>query len=481
MRRSFRARLVGAVLLAALAAGPAAAQQTGSAAVVSPSPVSTATAASPAAAPQQIPAPPAASKPPVPNRFNEVLPAWLRVRGEFRQRVEGFDSFAFTPGRDDTYSLSRVRLNATVTPSASFSVQAQVQDARVAKKDVGPTAAPFRGPFDLRLAFADIGSATAPVAARIGRQELAFGEQRLLGHLNWTNTARSWDAARLILRSAAFQVDLFGASLVRSLPDGFDKSGNGNRLFGAYGSATRVIPLGTVEPFVFVRRDDNLRSEAGVSDTLNQTTVGVRVAGKLPLRLDYNSDLALQRGSLGSDSVRAWAGHWMIRESLPGAANIKLISEYNYATGDRNPSDGIRQTFDQLYPTGHDKLGLADQVGWKNVHHIREGFEFTPFTGTPLSINYHSWWLADAADALYAASGAALARLAPLTSPGADAAPAHVGQEIDIQITKSLTPQLAVAGGYAHMFTGAFLKQATPGASYSQPYVMVTYVFLAEK
>jgi hypothetical protein len=32
-----------------------------------------------------------------------------------------------------------------------------------------------------------------------------------------------------------------------------------------------------------------------------------------------------------------------------------------------------------------------------------------------------------------------------------------------------------------HMITGASLKQATPGASYSQPYVMVTYVFLAKK
>jgi hypothetical protein len=28
---------------------------------------------------------------------------------------------------------------------------------------------------------------------------------------------------------------------------------------------------------------------------------------------------------------------------------------------------------------------------------------------------------------------------------------------------------------------GRFLKQATPGASYSFPYVMVTYVFLADR
>jgi hypothetical protein len=470
---------VGAVYLAALAAVPAAAQQRSTSAAVVSAPAGAPAATPAATSAQQIPAPPTASKAPVPNRFNEVLPAWLRVRGEFRQRVEGFDNLGFTPGRDDTYSLSRIRLNATVTPSPSFSFQAQVQDSRVAKKELGPTTAPFRGPFDLRLAFADIGRATAPVAARIGRQELAFGEQRLLGHLNWTNTARSWDAARLILRSVRFQADVFAASLVRSLPDGFDKSGNGNRLFGAYVS-TPVIPMGTLEPFVFFRRDQNQRSEAGVLDTLNQTTVGVRMAGKLPLRLDYNSDLALQRGSLGPDSVDAWAGHWMIRESLAGAANIKLTSEYNYATGDRNPSDGTRQTFDQLYPTGHDKLGLADQVGWRNVHHIREGFEFTPFKATPVSVNYHSWWLADTADALYAASGAALARVT-LPAPGEKPTDPHVGQEIDIQVTRNITPQLAVAGGYAHMFTGPFLKQATPGASYSQPYVMVTYVFLAER
>ena len=50
-----------------------------------------------------------------------------------------------------------------------------------------------------------------------------------------------------------------------------------------------------------------------------------------------------------------------------------------------------------------------------------------------------------------------------------------------MQVTRALTPQLMVGAGYAHIFTGPFLKQATPGASYSHPYVMATYVFLADK
>ena len=42
------------------------------------------------------PVPVTAPAPPFPNRANEVLPSWLRVRGEFRERIEGFTGAGFT-------------------------------------------------------------------------------------------------------------------------------------------------------------------------------------------------------------------------------------------------------------------------------------------------------------------------------------------------------------------------------------------------
>jgi hypothetical protein len=134
---------------------------------------------------------------------------------------------------------------------------------------------------------------------------------------------------------------------------------------------------------------------------------------------------------------------------------VKLTSDTTSRPA-TSATDG-RATFDQLYPTGHDKLGLADQVGWRNVHHLREGFEFSPVKATPISVNYHTWWLAEKTDGLYAASGARIASV-----PGG-AASGHVGQEIDVQVTRPLTPQLLLAAGYAHMFTGKFLEQAAWG------------------
>jgi hypothetical protein len=389
--------------------------------------------------------------------------------------MEGFDGLGFNATREDLYWLSRLRLNATVTAAKSLSFQAQVQDARVAKKTVGPTGTPFKATMDLRTAFADVGSSTGPVTIRAGRQELVYGEQRLIGHVSWLNAARTFDGVKASLRSKPFSADVFATSVVRILDREFDKSGNGNRFAGVYGTTARLIPQATVEPYVLFKRDVSLRAEAGGLGTLKETTTGVRIAGKLPARFDYGVEMALQRGSLGTDDISAWAGHWQMRQTFPGRTAVRLTGEYNYASGDQDPGDNVRGTFDQLYPTPHDKYGLADQIGWKNVHHARAGFEVTPFTGFPVTTNYHSWWLAEARDAIYSAGSTVLARVAT------GAVDRHVGQEIDVQVSRALTPQIQAAAGYAHIAPGAFLKEATPGASYSHPYVMVTYVFLAEK
>lgn len=435
-------------------------------------------AAAPVAAPAaaQVTPAPVAPKLPLPNRLNNVLPKWIRVRGELRERMEGFDSLGFTPGRDDGYYLTRLRLNATVQPTPMFGATVQVQDARVADKSVGPTIAPFRDSFDLRMAFVDVGSAKSPVAVRAGRQELVYGDQRLVGHVSWTNAARTFDAAKVVVRGKAFTLDMFASSVVNIRDTEFNKSTfDASQFYGAYLVAPKVVPKGSVEPYLFYRVTDAQRSELGLVGDLKSITTGVRWVGTLPARLDYNVEMAAQMGSLATDDVRAWAGHWQLRQTLTKKYAVKLVGEANYASGDSSATDGTRGTFDQLYPTGHDKYGLADQVGWRNMTNVRGGVEMAPYKGLTVLSSYHSIWIANENDALYNAGGAVLARVA------GGAASRHVGHEIDVQATYAITPQISFGAGYAHLITGGFLKQATPGADYSAPYVMATYVFLADK
>ena len=405
---------------------------------------------------------------------NVSLPDWLRIGVEHRGRLEGVTGAGFAVDREDLYWLNRFRVTARFAMKQWLSAAVQAQDARVEGRNGAVAGAPFRDQFDLRLAHVDVGNLDkSRVAVRGGRQELAFGDQRLVGHVSWLNTARSFDAVRGVVRHKKVRIDGFAASVVTPQLDKFNKSGGGNLFYGV-DAPMSVLPLaGVVEPYQFVRTTKNLRTEAGAPGDLLSSTTGVRLAGKASPKTDYNVEMALQRGSLGSDDISAWAGHWAVGRTIPvGSMSYRAFGEYNYASGDETPGDTTRGTFDQLFPTPHDKYGLADQVGWKNIHHARAGLEFRPQPKLTFSTGYHSFWLATARDALYSAGGAVLARIPT------GAANRHVGQEIDAQFTFTPSARIQVAAGYAHLFTGAFLKAATPGKSYSAPYVMVTTMLL---
>jgi len=412
---------------------------------------------------------------PAPKAYGNLqLPSWLRVGVEHRGRLEGISGSGFAADREDLYWLNRFRVTARFTMRPWLSAAIQAQDARVEGRN-GPVAgAPFRDQFDLRLAHVDVGSfEKSRVAVRAGRQELVFGDQRLVGHVSWLNTARSFDALRGVFRHNKIRVDAFAASVVTLQIDDFNRSGGGNYFYGT-NAQLAVLPLGgMIEPYEFVRNTRNLRTEAGAPGTLMSSTTGVRMVGKVSPLTDYNIEMALQRGSLATDDILAWAGHWLVGRTMTRASKTyRAFGEYNYASGDETPGDGQRGTFDQLYPTPHDKYGLADQVGWKNIHHVRTGVEIRPQPRLTIGGSYHSFWLASAKDALYSAGGAVLARI-PTGAPDR-----HVGQELDIQATFTPSVRMQLHGGYSHIFPGAFLKAATPGKSYSGPYVMVTTMLL---
>ena len=422
---------------------------------------------------QQPAAPLPAAPSPKPIGMTGQVTEWLFVRAEFRGRLEGFSGGGFNSDSTDGYMLDRFKLNATVTPSKSLKFVVQAQDARAFDKTGGGSAPPFRDLFDLRLAYGELGNTRYSV--RVGRQELAFGDQRLLGHLNWTNTARSFDGVRATIKTTALQFDLLATSVVTLSPDAFDRRGGGHALYGFYGSSNAWIPKAVVEPYVLWRQSDGLTAERGGIGTLRQATMGARAVGKLPAGFDWGTELALQAGSVAADDVHAWAGHWVAGRTFAKAAGEpRLFGEYNFASGDADPKDGTRGTFDQLYPTGHDKYGLADQVGWRNIEHLRAGAELKPHAQWQLTGSYHTWWLAQARDALYNSAGAVVTRSLD------GAAGRYVGQEVDAQATYTYSPQLQISGGYAYVIPGEFLEATTPGHAYRYGYLMITYVFVGE-
>ena len=407
------------------------------------------------------------------DELNKELPKWLKFSGEFRARLEGFSGGGFKVDSSDAYYLNRIRFAMSVQPTSWFKVFAQMQDARVAFKNT-PAAPPYQNTFDLYQGYLELGNTEKGfVAVRAGRQELNFGEQRLIGSADWNNTARSFDAVRLTLHPVSgVRVDAFSSSVVVATDGTFDHHHAGDDLHGLYGGLEKLVPNATIEPYVLWRVSPRIKNEAGSIANLSEYTSGFRWVGKLPAHFDYGAEMDLQRGGLGSDRVHAWAGHWIGGYTISSLAyKPRLLVEYNYASGDDNSKDGVRGTFDQLYPTAHNKYGLLDQVGWKNIKDVRTGVEMKPAKRWTTAVIFHDWYLADPHDALYNAASAVVAR-----NPTGVLA-THVGEELDAQAGVSLNKAMTIAFGFGHLFPGEFIEKATPGRSYNFPYLMFTYAF----
>jgi hypothetical protein len=192
----------------------------------------------------------------------------------------------------------------------------------------------------------------------------------------------------------------------------------------------------------------------------------------LPAAFDYEIEMDRATGSLGANSIRAWAGYWSLGRTFRGLATTpRIFIESNYASGPRNLSGHTWGRFDQIYPSNHDKLAFSDQFGRKNIQQIRTGVEEMIGKKWKLRQSYENLWLATTHDALYASSGA-------ISIPADPRAPSrHIGHEVDISAQHQVNERITAGFGYSRLFTDRFLKTVSPGKDDTYPFVYLTYAF----
>jgi hypothetical protein len=372
--------------------------------------------------------------------------------------MEALDGVGFRPA-GDAYLLQRLRLNLDLKPLPWLGFSFQTQDSRAFFTN-GPPPSSQKSPLDLRIGYVQIGDPEAgPFSVRAGRQGLTLGEGRLVAESNWSNVGRTLDGVRVTLRRGKFRAYVFSGVLVKVDIEGFDFPTPGQHFHGVYGSLDKVVPNATIEPYLFWRLEHNVKGEKTGYGHLSAKTAGLRWVGKLPLRFDYGVEMAVQRGRRSGEPVAAWAGHWVAGHTLPYRRRPRLFLELNRATGDDNRSDGRYGAFDPLFPSSHDKYGVADQFVWTNLVHLRPGFQFQALDGLTAGAAYNSFWLANPRDGIYGGGKVIIA------SPGAQGR--HIAHEADLQVQWTLGRHTALDFAFGHIFPGESLRKAGRTSPYN--------------
>jgi len=426
---------------------------------------------------------PAAEAPPAPPP--------IEVQGEVRARGEGLSQLDLDPGTvstgkswaDGERMLLRTRIGVDARPTDQLSFYAQIQDSRLFGQEASTvTNANVLGLRQGWVEVHDVGG--VPVALRVGRMELSYGDQRLVGPLGWDNVGRSFDGVLAKTAFGAFAVDAFFTRLhmdpwndaARSIGDDFA---------GLYGR-WNALPWLQVDAYVFGLYDRGGTADAngdGVAEErlpgggdLQLYTPGVRVDARPVQGLHLNGELALQAGNRGGQDVQAWAAHGAADYTFAIATAPKLLVGYDAASGDEDAGDDTWGTFENLYPTNHDKYGLMDLAGWKNLSDAYFGAGFQPVQPLAFQATVHLLGRMETGDTFYRAGGAALRdRSLAAASDATD-----VGTELDLTLNWNVTRNFGALLGYSKLWSGGFLDDTAAAGHAPDPafgYVQLTGAF----
>lgn len=373
---------------------------------------------------------------------------------------------------DNNYWLFREKLHLGWKPCAWFSAFAEARDSSTVFDKRTPE--PEEDVFDLHQAWVALGDPKQfPITLKVGRQELSYGDERLVGAFDWNNIGRVFDAAKLRFEREAFWVDAFAGRVVLANDGHFNVANDYDWFWGAYASSRSLVPKQETQLYFLARNTGHDsptattgRPQAGGPGARDIYTVGLRIKS-LPGQFggwDYEAELAGQFGNFFDAGLgqrlehEAFAAHlaggytWTQCQTAP-----RLGLEYNYGSGDSHPADGRHRTFENLFPTNHKFYGYMDFFSWQNLHNVRLAASIKLAKGVTLTADHHFFWLAETQDFFYAANGLPRRTGGYGRAPGNDS---FVGSEINLVATVALKSLGALQAGYGHFFRGDYVRQS---------------------
>jgi hypothetical protein len=398
---------------------------------------------------------------------------YLSLGGEARERFEFFGNPNWGKDPQDSgYLLQRYFLHVDLHPAEHLRLFAQLQSSLESGRTVGarPT---DRDELDLHQAFVDLRLDPDPAASftlRAGRQELAYGSQRIVSVREGPNVRQSFDGFRGMLRLGEWQLDAIATRPVLTKPHLFDDGTDNHRaLWGIYS----VLPVprleqGNLDLYYLGFYNRQARYDQGSAREVRHS-LGARLWRAEP-PLDYNFEALYQWGRFGTGDIRAWTvgsdtGYrW---ENLALAPRISLKADI--VSGDRDRNNPGLQTFNPLFPKGayfsEDAL-----IGPANLINLDPTLTLQLTGQLVLTADWDFFWRESTGDGIY--NNAVV-----LVRPDSGSSARYLGSQGQLQLEWNPERHFSLVAIYAHFFAGPFLRESGPSKDVDYLTAWVSYRF----
>lgn len=271
----------------------------------------------------------------------------IDVSAQIRPRFQMNDKDFSSNIASENFTELRTRLGLKFSPAENISGFIQLQDSRVYGSE--PSTLTSIDNIDLHQAYFEVKKIfSLPFNVKLGRLELSFGPQRLIGAVNWHNVGRSFDGGVIKLVTEKVNIDFFSAMTneERQIGDSNDFS-----LMGAYGDL-KLLDDYKIQPFVI--------SEIETGTDFNRYTFGIYINGKLG-SFSHEVEGAYQLGSIDENiDIAAFMFALNINYSFNHPLKPGFGAGIDYLSGDDGEDPDKTTVFNTLYATNHKYYGYMD-------------------------------------------------------------------------------------------------------------------------
>lgn len=394
------------------------------------------------------------------------LTAQLRPRAEYRN---GQGAPLAEGAKAATFISQRTRLNASYN-SSRLTTSFTLQDVRVWGQDIS-TINRYTIPENNGLMFheawaevqlLDTASSETNFSFKIGRQELIYDDQRLIGNLDWLQQGRRHDALLFKVEKRKWKLHVAAAfnqnkeaqsgTTYVSTPAGYPATTNGGSMYKSmqmlHASSTAL--KGTAS-FLLVADQFSRYT----TDSIDQTSIKRYSQGawaRYTTGFFYSSTLSKYNitGSAYLQFGQNHRGQKTLAHMFTLAAGRVISKQFDVTAGfDYTSGTGgnsqINKTFDPLYGTPHKFWGAMDYF------YAGSGFGNAGLTDSYIRLRYkpESRIVLMADLHHFAAAG---------TNRSVQQHGRSYGQEIDLNAAFAFTPSITFEAGYSHFFTTSLLS-----------------------
>jgi Alginate export len=301
----------------------------------------------------------------------------LSIGGEIREQViravnQNFGDLPPTFQRTTTQLWHRVMVHSDLRLGTKMRVFAQLNHT-LRLFNPNPLVEIDENQLGLHQAFVEY-QVKIPLSIRLGRQELSYGNNRLLTFREGPNNRLAFDAAVVKLQIPDLRIDLLVATPVFQKPAIADDATFQEIITGVYVTKTLVAKKVFLDFHTLYFESDRIKYNL-VSAKEKRVSTGARIFSR-KTKLNYELEASYQIGGFNGLKINAFALAYDVKYRFLPKSRLTIGLAGNYITGDKNRTDDQLNTYNLLY--SKPSFGLAAPIGAANIVNFNPYIQVSP-------------------------------------------------------------------------------------------------------